>query len=410
MSTGEAAQGPNAFSLVLPTTATPGGATTAPATRASRDDRIDVLRGLVILAILVDHLPVPSLYRVLTVEAVGPVTGAEAFVLLSGVVLGLTSRTRLEALGWRAARTRLLVRARTLYLAALVANVLVFLLSRVPGAHPDSLTTWTDPATREPFSLYGQHPALPDLALGLLTLTYGPAQINVLGLYVALLLLAPAALALLARRRWLPLLALSWALLLLHGAWPARLLPFQSEGPFPLMAWQALFVHGLVLGWHRRELGAFAGTRAGRAVLGAATLVALLGCLLALNNPWVEVPLHARLHLVPEPVYRWLYGHLFERANLGVGRLVDTLALFATLYWLLTRATGARRALTPVLAPLGRATLYVFLVHLVFVWIAARVDAARPVGTLGGTVLATLVMVAVWLMVRGRVMFRWIPR
>ncbi|MET0930658.1 MAG: OpgC domain-containing protein, partial [Aeromicrobium sp.] len=53
-----------------------------------RDKRLDFLRGWVIVAVVVTHIELSGPYSYITLNAIGGITGAEMFVLLSGVVLG----------------------------------------------------------------------------------------------------------------------------------------------------------------------------------------------------------------------------------------------------------------------------------------------------------------------------------
>ncbi|PYE53148.1 hypothetical protein DES52_110132 [Deinococcus yavapaiensis KR-236] len=400
--------------LDSPSTASAPSVAAATEPRARRDTRIDVLRGLVIVVILVNHVDLRSLYHVLSVEAIGVVTAAEAFVLLSGFVLGFVSRVRLQRDGFRAVVARCFRRAGTIYLAALTVNVLVYLLGLVPSFDARVLTSYTDKSTGVVYSLYdAASPA--HLALGLVTLKFGPGQINVLGLYVALLLLAPLALWSLRRGRWWLLLALSWSVFALGHLHLSRLLPSQSENAFPLELWQVLFVHGLAAGYERRRLATFARSSAGRVLLAFTVVAFAVLCFFALNNPWVDVPGGLRMHFIPEGAYGRVYGALFERRELGLGRALNTMVVVVVLYLALTRLRGpALRAAERVLVPLGQATLYVFLVHVLLVLLVAQFGfASRSPGwssTLVNTFVHTAVIAVIWWMVRAKFLFGLIPR
>jgi len=378
---------------------------------AARDDRIDLLRGLVMLVILVNHVALPSLFHVLSVEAVGVVTGAEAFVLLSGLILGVVHGPRFRSGAGRDATRRLLRRAWQLYAVAAVTSAVVYAVGLALGNAAASLTTYTDPRTQQTFSLYGNAPDPAELAWGLVTLAYGPGALNVLGLYVALVLIAPALLWALRRGWWLPLLALSWAVYAAFHADPPRVLPSQSENAFPVLAWQVLFVHGVTAGYHRAQLGRFARGTWGRVTLGAAGALTLALAFFALNNPWYDIPGGLRLHLIPEDVYFDWYAGWFQRAKLGLGRVVNTFALLTVLYALLTVCwVPVERALGRLLIPIGRATLYVFVVHLAFVLLAAQFPALQRGHVLLNTAAHAAVIAVTWWLVTRRVLFRVIPR
>ena len=64
----------------------------------------------------------------------------------------------------------------------------------------------------------------------------------------------------------------------------------------------------------------------------------------------------------------------------------------------------------PVLAPLGQATLYVFVLQVFAVLIVANIPLPSTTPVFWGTLVHTAVLVGMWLMVRHRVLFRVIPR
>lgn len=376
-----------------------------------RDERIDFLRGLAMLAVIVNHVAIRSLYHVLSVEGIGVVTGGEAFVLLSGGVVGFAYRRRLERDGWPAAAAKLWRRALQICLVALAANLIVSLGQFVPYLDWSCLTTYKDARSGAVYQLYGDHPSAVTFAVKMITLAYGPGQINILGLYVALLAAAPFLLLLLRNGRTPLVLGLSWGVYLIHAAHPVRALPFQSENAFPVLAWQLLFVHGVVAGYNRdRIMAAFSGRFAvllRAAVVGAALIL----CFFALNNPWHDVPGPARLSLIPEPAYYSIYQRFFQRTQLGLGRFLNTVVVAGTLYMLLAWSWAAsRRLLGWLCIPIGRATLYVFAIHLLFVLGACNTPLLQRNLVGINTVAHTIVILAVWAMVQRRFLFRLIPR
>ncbi|MEZ5446423.1 MAG: OpgC domain-containing protein [Gammaproteobacteria bacterium] len=178
-------------------------------TRTVRDERFDLIRGFAMLLVVVNHVNIPSLYQVVTMEAIGVVTGAEIFVLVSGTILGLIYRPRIERDGWAVSMIPVWRRALKLYLVVVVTNLAVCLFQWLaPIVDFTVLTTYTDPGSHEVWSLFGEDPTLVELVYRVLTLNYGISQINVLGLYVMLVAVAPFLLWLLqrgrTRRRCLP--------------------------------------------------------------------------------------------------------------------------------------------------------------------------------------------------------------
>jgi hypothetical protein len=106
-----------------------------------------------------------------------------------------------------------------------------------------------------------------------------------------------------------------------------------------------------------------------------------------------------------------MYDALFERSPLAPGRLVFVVVALVTLYAALTvLRRPVERFVVPILAPLGQATLYVFVLQLFFVALVASLPLPESGSVLWGTVIHAMVLTALWLMVRHRVLFRVIPR
>jgi hypothetical protein len=356
-------------------------------------------------------------------EALGPISAAEMFVALSGVVVGMAYRSRalrsvrgevLEPL-WR--------RARTLYVVTLAVVVVAWLVQFVPGMNGGVLTTWTEvdaEGTAVVWDLYagvadGLTWPIPGAVLGeLLTLQLGPPQFNVMGLFVVLLLAAPVVLAYLKRGRTAAVLAVSLGLYVIYQISGTTVLTAVYESPFPLLAWQVLFVLGLAAGWHRDFLVSRARTAAGGAVLGGAAVLFTIGLFLTWNSPWrpwSSESLRFSLGVIPEDTFTAMYDALFQRSPLAPGRLVFAVVALVTLYAALTvLRRPVERFVVPVLAPLGQATLYVFVLQVFFVAIVASLPLPESGSVLWGTVIHAMVLTALWLMVRHRVLFGIIPR
>lgn len=350
--------------------------------RGSRDLRIDLLRGLAMAVVVVNHLPVPSHLSALTVERVGVVTGAEMFVVLSGLAVGMAHQHRIARAGWHASASALLRRALTLYLSVIAVALVAALWATVPGAHGEVLTTWSDASGRS-FQVVEARPwtSLGALA-AVLRMESSPWQFNIIGLYVVLLLLAPLALGALAAGRAGWLLAASLALHVWAASTGTRLSAAAFETPFPLLVWQFPFVCGLACGFHRAELAAFAERRVGRALRWVCVVCAAAFAFYAWNNPWpVEpyrhVPASLRLQIVPEAWFNAVYAAFFrERTWFGPGRLMNIAVLVVVALDLLRLHWSAiARAVGWWALPVGQKTLVVFVAHLALL---PLVDALAP--------------------------------
>ncbi len=115
--------------------------------KPGRDLRLDLFRGFIILAVVITHIEIGGPYSFITLHAIGAITGAEMFVFLSGMVLGMTYPLAIKRFGEWAAAVGAWKRARKQYLVTLVVIAVVFVLSFVPFLDTDAITTFTDRGT-----------------------------------------------------------------------------------------------------------------------------------------------------------------------------------------------------------------------------------------------------------------------
>ncbi len=388
---------------------------------AKRDARVDLLRGLAIVFVVVNHLGMTSLFQLFTQEAVGFVSGAELFVFFSGLVVGMVYGPRVKEDFGKvvdlASR-----RAGKLYVTALAVLIGVFLLSLLPFFQTDALTTYVDQGTGgaghtavgRTYNLYAgmetllQFPVPAQVLPAIILLQFGPWQFNVMGLYVVLLLASPLILAALNRGKALWVLAGTLGLYAVGTTTRFRLLPSQFEDSFPLLVWQVLFVLGLVAGFHRHRVVAW--LTAHRWVVAACTVLAAIFTILSWCNPYLANGFDLRLALIPDADYRAMYDALFARTYLDPGRLLNVLVLvvaayaFLTAYW-----KPVERALGWFLIPLGQATLYVFILHVVLIAVVANIPVLRQGDILVNTAAYAAVLALLWVMVKKRVLFGIIP-
>lgn len=386
-----------------------------------RDQRLDLFRGWIILVVVFTHTEVAGLYTYISLNAIGAITGAEMFVLLSGIVLGMIYLPTVAKLGeWGTAIT-MWRRARKQYLVALAVVVLVWLLGKVPGVSTSVVTTFTDRGTGENgqsaqglvYDLYPNFPRLFDYpppwyaVKQLLLLEQGPWVFNIMGLFVVLSLVLPLCMVLVKRRLWWLLLAISWALFVWNYVSPQHPLPSQFEGVFPLLSWQVLFTHGLVLGTYRRRITRALTSRWGRVgctVFVMAYALSLIWLWLGHRYGYASTPF-------PEGSYDWLYANAYNRVFLQPGRLVDCVLMIIVAYAVLTRCWKPVNAVVGWLyTPLGAASLYVFVVHVFFVVAVANIPGLDRMNPWTGTLIHTVIMMLIWLMVKKRFLFSVIPR
>jgi hypothetical protein len=353
--------------------------------RARRDVALDLLRGLAMVILVINHTALESPLRDAT-RAV--LSAAEVLVMVSGVVVGMVFGRRWLEHGARATTRLLVLRARKLYVASVVVVGLVGLALLVPFLGAEALAI----SPRVGVDTYAYDSAW-RTALSIVTLEAGPWQFNILGFFITVLLAAPLVLAALARGWWPVVLGTSVALYLAGRTTGVDVLPAQSERAFPLLVWQLLFVGGMVLGWQRDAVAAWVHPRR-KLVWGVigATAVTLTVLRLAL----------------PRDVA------IFHKGSLAPLRILLMASVAAAIYGVLRHhEAAAERRLGPVLLPLGRNSFYVFIVHVFACLALASVPFLAPgeaLGPIGNVLVQIAVVAAMVVLVRRRVLFRWIPR
>ena len=361
-----------------------------------RDLRLDLLRGLCLVKMIFSHLWVTP--PLVVTRGLGFITGAEGFFLISGVVLGLVYHRRVAVQGLKASSQTLWQRSLNLYLANL-ALVFLFLTLEL-----------TDRVHERHFRLHWPG----GLDWPQVFILDQPYYLHVLPRYVVFVALAPLALWCMQRgwTRWLLLVSVG-----LHGwRWfggEAVHLPFleRPEAFFPLASWQMLFLVGMVLGYHRPQLVVWS-----RKWLAPSGSGLLWGILLG-----VGFTAFAMLRIVlfgdGQPLSPEFLA-LIDRQSLGYLRLVNLTVAFGFLFWLTDRFwVPIRRWTGGLLLPVGQNALYVFLLHIPFVWAAKMGLGPRLHGLLPEMAMGWLyfgvecaVVSLLWWMVRRRFLFQLIPR
>ncbi|WP_146249116.1 MULTISPECIES: OpgC domain-containing protein [unclassified Curtobacterium] len=390
--------------------------------KPGRDLRIDLFRGFIILAVVITHVELAGPYSYLTLHAIGAITGAEMFVFLSGLVLGMVYPLGVARFGEWASAVNAWRRARKQYLVTLGVILVVFALSFVPFLKASAITTFTDRGTGtggvgaegRVYDLYPNAMRLLDYpppwyaVRQFLLLEMGPWPFNIMGLFVVLSIAIPVLMWIIRRRAWWALLVVSWALYVLDAVRPdLSPLPSQFEAVFPLFTWQVVFTHGLVLGYYRRRIVAALTSRVGKLLM-AIGVVGYAGFLVYV---WAGHVAGFTPTPFPAGMYDELYNTAYQRVDLQWGRLVD-IAFFAvvsyavlTVFWKPINA-----AIGWLWIPLGQASLYVFVWQVFFVLLIASIPGLDPSNVLEGTLIHTAMILLSWYMVRKRFLFAVIPR
>ena len=327
-------------------------------TAGKRDVRIDFLRGLAMTCVIVNHSKLSSLLSWFSYERFWVVTAAEVFVVLSGVVLGMVYGRRLARDGWEAVVRGLGRRALLLYGAFVGVTVSVLALATM-GVDVTFLVP-TDGETAEWFLA----PTAMTMSAwrDVLFMRAGPWAFEIIGLYVWLVAAAIPCLLILHRAGWRVVLAASWALYLWYRVDPHAITASGFEMAFPLLAWQLLFVHGIVIGYHRNGVGAFFARMP--SITPRFAVFATAGfAIFALCCPWSPGPSWLHLQVVSPERFTELYENYFSLSDLGVGRLLNLSVALPVAYLMLTRDWAVTRSLEKVFVVLGQRSLGAFVLH-----------------------------------------------
>ncbi len=383
-----------------------------PASESRRDLRIDFLRGVAMLMVVIAHIEIPSAYHLFTPERIGVVSEPEVFVFLSGLVIGLIYPALIAKEGWRSAAQKLFKRSLQLYIVSLWVVILVYLLRFVPAINASVLYTWTDSQTGIVYDLYNNPGAdAGNFIQNMLVLRYGPGQFNIMGLFVILMFIAPVILWALYHKQTLLLLVISGGFYIFNVIQPTRVTIAQFENAFSLLAWQLLFVIGVAAGFHWDKLLRIIQGKYGRPILIICAVLFFILLVYSLNNPWTVIPYDLRLTIIDADTFTEIYSGWFSRVRLGIGRVINTLLAFIFFYMLLTRFwKGFNKAFGWFFIPIGQASLYVFIVHLFYVVLMDNIPIFRENRVWVNAAGETLVLLAIWLMVRRRFLFKIIPR
>ncbi|MCJ2136413.1 OpgC domain-containing protein [Methylobacterium sp. J-026] len=278
-----------------------------------RDARVDVLRGLALLTIFVDHIPqnAPAL---LTVHNFGFSDAAELFVLLAGYSSMMAYGGLFRRAGARTALARIARRCLRIYLFQAGLLLATLIIVRI----------WMDLTGLTP--RFGVAPLLqmgllPGLLRGL-ALNALPNYLDILPLYILLLALFPLVYVGMRRGVW-GVLALSATLWLAANLDPQLNLPNAAAVDdgwyFNPFAWQFLFVIGAALALAVRAGGGLLPWRN----WAAAACTAYLGFALVQGGSWTAWGL---------PDLRPLAIAAPDKSHVGPLRLLDILALIYLLF------------------------------------------------------------------------------
>jgi hypothetical protein len=319
--------------------------TSLPVAVAKRDTRLDVLRGLALITIFINHVP-GQIFEYLTTKNFGFSDAAEAFVLISGIAVGLAYGSRFQPGARLQTAVKAFRRAFTLYLAHMITTFMTLALF-ICGAwlfHRSGLVVEINILA----VLMNLKQGIPALLL----LGHQIGYNNILPMYGALMLMVPLILMLNAINPFLAL-GVSGGVWLVAGIYEIAPHNMLIEGYWFLnpLSWQFLFTIGIVAIMHVK--------RGGR-IPQHPVLLALAAGYVALSFVWVTAHLWAfgnDLAALGLPTV--ITG--FDKTFLSLPRLLHVLSLTYLVISIPAFSRLLRRPSDHPLTILGRHSLNIFV-------------------------------------------------
>lgn len=213
-------------------------------TGAKRDLHVDLFRGVALWWIFIDHIPANWIAQ-FSLRNFALCDATEIFVMLAGFAAAIAYGRSYDRHGWLFAGADVVRRAWTLY----VAHIFLFVLFSAQVSYSATALDRSDYLDEIHLDVLADAPYR--AMMQALLLTFQPAYLNILPMYVVLLLMFAVALPLLSRP-WL-LGIFSFALYAAARSFNWNLPSWTSDGwYFNPLCWQFLFMLGAIMS--RRSL------------------------------------------------------------------------------------------------------------------------------------------------------------
>jgi len=361
-----------------------------------RDMRLDLLRGFAVLVMVVDHFGGASWLYLITGNNSFFTSGAEAFVLISGMVVGIVYGGMAHRDGLRPAMVKALQRAWTLYKLTIIMTLAFAWISdwfKLPWAKDVNLG---DPITFV-FNVL------------ILRQTYYLADIPLL--YTLLMAFTPVGLWLLYKKHTRVLVVgsfLIWAGFQYINAEQIMILPIVGNTTFHPAAWQLIFFWAMAFGYHRQELT----TRFQRFPRWLMLLFSTLLFVWLLHLYSTETTILAQIYSGID--IQSIVNELFSKSTVAPGRILATVIVFQFAYLMLTYFWKPLWAVCGwFFLPLGQNSLYSYTMHVVIIGLfyvaLPYLPGIQEMGTLN-TALQLGVLFFLWWLIRRQFAFDIVPR
>ena len=339
-------------------------------TMSKRDTRIDVFRALALLTIFINHVP-GTIYEWLTHKHFGFSDSAEAFVLISGIAVGLAYGSKFFGQNRLLISLKLLRRSATLYSAHILTTLMslaIFVAAALFFQRPEFLhLNNIPPLLKDPASSL----------LGLVTLGHQLGYNNILSLYLVLVLATPFILYLAIKSLKL-LLALSLIIYLIAGVYGIAPHNFPTKGVWFLnpLSWQFLFVIGCATTIYIKKGGKL--PRHPLLVIAAASYLVISCLWVRLGWWWINPTMGLPATLAG-----------FNKTFLSLPRLLHILALAYLIATITPLNKLAKVGSNHPLAILGKHSLAVFVAGTILAMASQVLKIVNPGGLYYDTLLLT---------------------
>jgi hypothetical protein len=359
---------------------------------SSRIVALDIMRGYLILVIASVHLAYyPSLFGMWDGRGQLWVSEAEGFFFISGLLIGLIRRRDVERSGFKVAAIKVLKRGWRLYSAGIVLAFAYLIIGRaLNGIAPGGIKLGLDLST-----------GWLGITWNILTLRYSYGWSDFLIYYAAFLFVSPAVIYILRRGWWYVVVALS--LFVWYWRWRGSFDPYNS-----FLQWQVYFFLGSVIGYHWQQIltwfnglsqGLLRWLQSAVLVLSAASLLASIGAVFGpQSSGWTG-------HVAQNE----FINAMMTDGRIGLLRPVMLLLYFVSVYLIVRHYEKVIvKSLGWLLLPFGRNSLYVYILDSAILFTIPFF--IHSSGLVVNSIIELLMIVAVWLAVRYRFLFRIIPR
>lgn len=337
----------------------------------------DLLRGLLLLNILINHIELyPSGYDLLSGRGRMFVSAAEGFFFISGLLVGLTYR-RKSVRGMPFIFRKMWTRSAQLYILAVTTTL--------------GYSYW---------ALKTGHLYIKDDALAIgqswghiikdtLTFRYSFGWADFLSHFAIFMFFAPFAFWALAKKQW------TFVLLASFVVWLNRGQSFTA-------AWQIIFFGGMVIGYNWQRLNNYWNDLSTLARLGLKNIVIYSAAvtffisyvstyiLSVLNERIDSLPLHLQSYVLSwnqSNDYVWRY---FQKWTMEPGRIILFLVWFSAIYMLVSRyQKGIDRRSFGIVKMIGQNSLFVYLAHSLVVFVF-KIFVPKPINLLANFLLTSL--------------------